>query len=81
MPKAPIGELALLRLDGDFYDSTKDALENLYHKVSIGGFVIIDDFAISACRRAVEDFRNKYGITEEIRRIDHTGIYWRKERS
>jgi len=41
---APIERLALLRLDGDLYESTMDALVPLYDKVSPGGFVIVDDY-------------------------------------
>lgn len=78
LPNAPIERLALLRLDGDHYNSTKDALENLYPKLSPGGFVIIDDFALSGCRNAVEDFRRENKIEDEVQSIDWTGVYWRK---
>jgi O-methyltransferase len=71
---------AVLRLDGDMYESTMDSLKNLYDAVSIGGFVIIDDYgAIEACRRAVHDFRDLRCITEAIVEIDSTGVWWRKE--
>ncbi len=54
--------LAVLRLDGDMYDSTMDALEALYEKVSPGGFVIVDDYgAVPACAEAVHDFRASRG--------------------
>ncbi len=76
---APIEQLAVLRLDGDLYESTMDALVPLYDKVSSGGFVIVDDYgAWEPCRRAVEDFRAERGITDEIHEIDWTGVYWRK---
>jgi len=81
LPAAPIKHLAVLRLDGDMYQSTMDALANLYPKVSLGGYVIVDDYgAIPACRQAVNDYRSANGITEEIRRIDWTGIFWQKSR-
>ena len=81
LPTAPIKRLAVLRLDGDMYQSTMDALANLYPKVSLGGYVIVDDYgAIPACRQAVNDYRSANGITEEIRRIDWTGIFWQKSR-
>jgi O-methyltransferase len=81
LPIAPINKLAILRLDGDMYESTMDGLVNLYPKLSIGGFIIIDDWgAVTACKKAVIDFRNKNNITEEIIKIDWSGIYWRKER-
>ncbi|MGA8261352.1 MAG: TylF/MycF family methyltransferase [Arenicellales bacterium] len=79
LPNAPINELAVLRLDGDMYESTIDVLRNLYYKVSPGGFVIIDDYgAYAACRKAVHDFRDAHGVSEPIREIDWTGVYWRK---
>jgi hypothetical protein len=44
LPTAPIGALAIMRLDGDYYESTMDALTNLYDKLSVGGYAIIDDY-------------------------------------
>ena len=78
LPTAPIERLAVLRLDGDMYSSTIDALNNLYPKLSVGGFCIIDDYAGPGCKAAVNDFRSKHMIDSEIKEIDHTGIYWRK---
>lgn len=77
LPSAPVERLALLRLDGDMYSSTFDALEHLYPKLSPGGFVIVDDYgAVPACRNAVEDYRARHGITDAIRDIDGTGVFW-----
>lgn len=79
LPNAPIESLALLRLDGDMYESTMDALVNLYPKLSIGGYVIVDDFnTVKACRIAVEDFRTKHRIKDDIIPIDSESIYWKK---
>ncbi|MFB9990193.1 TylF/MycF family methyltransferase [Bacillus benzoevorans] len=78
LPLAPIDKLAILRLDGDMYESTMDSLTNLYHKLSKGGFIIIDDYALSGCRAAVSDFRSKHNIKEPIIKIDNTGVYWKK---
>jgi O-methyltransferase len=75
---APINQLAILRLDGDLYESTMDALTALYHKVSPGGFVIVDDFGLPTCRAAVEDFRQVRGITDPIHQIDWTGVFWQR---
>ena len=76
---APIEQLAVLRLDGDLYESTMDALVPLYDKVAPGGFVIVDDYgAWEPCRKAVHDFRDRHGITDEIVEVDWTGVYWRK---
>ncbi len=79
LPAAPIERLAVLRLDGDLYESTIQALESLYDKLSPGGFVIVDDFGnIEACRQAVHDFRAARGITDAIYPIDWGGVYWRR---
>jgi surfactin synthase thioesterase subunit len=80
LPTAPIRELALMRLDGDLYESTTDALVNLYPKLSPGGFVIIDDYLIDVCKQAVHDFRRQHGIDDEIKDIDGYGAYWRRSR-
>lgn len=80
LPTAPIEKLAVLRLDGDMYESTIDALNALYHKLQPGGFCIIDDYGcIPACRMAVHDFRREHGINEPIQVIDWTGVFWRKQ--
>lgn len=79
LPSAPIERLAVLRLDGDMYESTIVALESLYPKLSPGGFVIVDDYgAIPSCRAAVDHFRAEHGIDEEMHRVDWTGVYWRR---
>lgn len=78
LPGAPIHSLAVLRLDGDMYESTMDALNSLYAKLSKGGFCIVDDYALPGCRRAVEDYRKQHGIQDPIIPIDWTGAYWRK---
>lgn len=51
-----IGPIAILRLDGDMYKSTWVVLQALYDKVAIGGYVIIDDYKLAGCRKAVHDF-------------------------
>ncbi|MGD8765581.1 MAG: TylF/MycF family methyltransferase [Desulfobacteraceae bacterium] len=78
LPAAPIDKLAVLRLDGDMYGSTMDALTNLYPKLSQGGFCIIDDYALPNCQKAVDDFRSENGIDSELMTVDWTGRYWRK---
>jgi hypothetical protein len=79
LPTAPIDQIAILRLDGDLYESTMDALTNLYPKLAIGGFAIIDDYwAVEACKKAVHDYRALYSITEAIYSIDGTGVYWQR---
>jgi O-methyltransferase len=80
LPSAPIGELALLRIDGDLYESTVDCLRHLYGRVAKGGYVIIDDYgALPQCRLAVTDFRDQQRITTPLQTVDWTAVYWRKE--
>lgn len=79
LPHAPIERLAVMRLDGDMYESTMDALVSLYPKLSVGGYVIIDDYeAVPACKQAVHDYRAKHGIEDEIITIDPQSSYWRR---
>jgi hypothetical protein len=73
-----IEKLALLRLDGDMYESTMDTLKPLYDKVTKGGFIVIDDYGLPACRRAVEDYRKENNINDKITEIDKTAVFWRK---
>ena len=79
LPTAPIDKLAVLRMDGDLYESTMDALVNLYPKLSPGGFAIIDDWGdFAACEAAVNDYRTKHGITEPIEVLEGAGAWWRR---
>ena len=79
LPSAPIDKISVLRLDGDLYESTMDALVNLYPKLSAGGYLIIDDYgAVNGCRVAVTDYREKYQLKEEMIPIDWTGVFWKK---
>jgi len=79
LPGAPIDRLSILRLDGDMYASTMDALEALYDRVSPGGYVIVDDYgAVAACAQAIHDFRDARQITDPIEQVDWAGVYWRK---
>jgi cephalosporin hydroxylase len=80
LPTAPIERLAVLRLDGDMYESTMDALTSLYPLVSTGGYVVVDDYgAVPACRRAIEDFRREQGLAEPLCEIDWSGVYWQRQ--
>jgi O-methyltransferase len=76
---APIDRIAVLRLDGDLYESTIQALDALYPRLSPGGFCIIDDYhPLKACRQAVTEYRAKHGVSAEIVDIDGNGVLWRK---
>lgn len=77
LPAAPIDKLAILRLDGDMYESTIQALQALYSKLSEGAFVIVDDYHLEPCREAVSDFIKSSGIRPDIRNSGARGVYWR----
>jgi predicted O-methyltransferase YrrM len=74
-----IGEIGVLRLDGDWYESTMVCLEKLYDKVVPGGVIIIDDYGhwIGA-KRATDEFRSKYNIISPLIKTDYTEHYWIK---
>lgn len=80
LPTAPAAAYSLIRLDGDLYESTIQALDALYPKLSVGGFCIIDDYGTlpDQAGKAVHDYRDRHGITDEIIDIDGNGAYWRK---
>lgn len=81
LPTAPIRQLAILRVDADLYDSTVDVLGSLYSALSPGGYAIFDDYQnLPDCRRAIDEFRMKHEINEEICGIDERAVFWRKEK-
>lgn len=81
LPSAPIKQLALMRLDGDMYGSTMDALRFLYPKLSTAGYVIVDDYWLPGCREAVDEYRAEHGITEELVPVDRAIVYWQRAAS
>jgi O-methyltransferase len=79
LPQAPIQEVAVLRLDGDLYESTRDAISALEPRVSAGGFVIVDDYgSYEQCRHAVDEYRDQRGIADPIEAVDGHCVFWRK---
>jgi hypothetical protein len=66
-----VGDIAVLRIDGDWYESTKCCLENLYDNVVDGGYIIIDDYALVGCRKAMDEF---FAVDE-----DFAGKIWKPE--
>jgi O-methyltransferase len=79
LPTAPIETISVLRMDGDLYQSTMDALINLYQKVSAGGFIIVDDYrSWKGCKEAVDEFRATHGIDDPIVDIDPHAVFWKK---
>jgi hypothetical protein len=81
LPTAPIERLSIMRLDGDYYESTMDALTGLYDKLSPGGYVLVDDYGEDAwtyCAKAVDEFRRERGITAELVRVDSKCYFWQR---
>ncbi len=79
LPGAPIQKLAVLRLDGDMYESTIQALDALYPRLESGGICIIDDYGcVPGCRAAVDGYRHAHGIRSPMVNIDNLGIWWKK---
>ena len=78
LPTAPLTKLAVARLDGDMYESTIQALGSLYPRLSIGGYLIIDDYGLPGCKAAVDYYRDTNGIKEAIQHVEWTGAYWRR---
>ena len=67
--------LALLRLDTDWYESTKKEMEVLYPKLNFGGVLIVDDYGHwKGSKTAVDEYFEGQGISPQIEQIDYTGI-------
>ncbi len=76
-----IGSIAILRLDGDWYASTKVCLDHLYPRVVPGGFVIVDDYGTyEGCRKAVDEYREAKGIRSALGKIDSSAYAWVKKK-
>jgi len=70
---------SLIRMDGDTYEATWVTLASLYGGLAPGGYVIVDDYrALTECGRAVDDFRERHGITEPLEDVDWTCVRWRR---
>lgn len=75
-----LGSLSVLRIDGDWYESTKICLDHLFDKVSPGGYVIVDDYgAFPGCKKAVDEFREAKGLNTPIIFVDDHCIWFRTE--
>lgn len=74
LPTTTLEKIALLRLDTDWYESTRCELEHLYPKLVPGGVLIIDDYGHwEGCRRAVDEYFAENKIPMLLNRIDYTG--------
>lgn len=79
LPNADIEKLAVLRLDGDMFESTIVALDALYPKLAPGGYVIVDDYEVApGCKLAIHRYRETHGISEEMKIADWSAVYWQK---
>lgn len=77
LPNAQIEMPCALRLDGDMYGRTIEAPNALYHKVSPGGFVIVDDYVLKPCAEAVDEFSAQSRIRALLPDPDATVVWWR----
>lgn len=83
-----VESLSLLRLDADLYQPTWEVLVAMYDRISIGGYVVLDDMHLPYFTRAVTDFRMLFNITEPVYTVQNRqksknpggGSWWRKER-
>ena len=74
-----IGMISLLHMDGDWYESTKTILDNLYDMVVNDGLIQVDDYGFwEGCRKAIHEFEVKRDIKFQINNIDNTGIWFSK---
>jgi len=74
-----IGPIAVLRLDGDWYESTKIPLENLFDQVTPGGYIIIDDYATCfGSKKAIEEFRSERNLTTPLNPDGRGGVWFEK---
>jgi hypothetical protein len=74
LPEPSIKKIALLRLDTDWYESTRHELETLYDLLVPGGVLILDDYGHwEGCKKAVDEFISKRGLKLYLNRIDYTG--------
>jgi len=73
-----IKQISILRMDGDMYKSTMDVFDSCYEKVTLGGQIIVDDYCLPTCKKAVEFFRTQHKIINPFTIIDGCGIFWEK---
>jgi O-methyltransferase len=79
LPKYKGSDIAILRLDGDWYESTMDCLVNMFSKVAVGGVIIIDDYyTYAGCARAVHDYLSRNNREERIRQYADEIAYIKK---
>jgi hypothetical protein len=79
LPSSAIERIALLHIDGDWYESVRVCLETLYDKVVPGGIIQLDDYGYwKGARKAVDEFLAKRGMGGTLERVDYSGRSLRK---
>ena len=74
-----VGPIAILRLDGDWYESVKIPLDNFYKHISPKGIVIIDDYATCfGSKKATDEFRSEHNITSPLMSDGRGGAWFEK---
>jgi len=77
--KDEIGEISFLRIDADWYESTKCCLENLYDKVVAGGYIFVDDYeSIIGCKKATDEFLKNKKLNAKLTFDKRGGAYFVK---
>ncbi|MBD3315084.1 MAG: glycosyltransferase [Chitinivibrionales bacterium] len=77
--KQTIGNVAVLHLDADWYESTRTVLSELYNQITENGYVQFDDYGgWSGCRKAIDEFQRKRSISFNLQDIDGTGVWMTK---
>lgn len=76
LPASDVSQIALLHIDGDWYESVKTCLDNLYDKVAPGGIIQIDDYGDwKGARKATDEFFGRRGIRVTLKRLDYSGRF------
>jgi hypothetical protein len=78
LPRCHPKRISILRMDGDMYESSMDQLYNLYPLISLGGYIIVDDWSIPVCKAALIQFWSIHGLSPTINNIDDNSMYWMK---
>lgn len=82
LPKLDVEKFAIIRIDADWYESTQCALENLYPRLSLGGYLVIDDYGLPiGCREAVDEYRQNYQVRDDFQWVNDQTIFWQKTHS
>jgi hypothetical protein len=77
--KARMAPIAFLHMDGDWYESTRDILNNLYDCLRIGAYIQIDDYGHwDGCKKAIHEFERERGLSFALKRIDASGVWFVK---